>query len=60
LNVETTHLPDLNVENTQLANYSIVDLDESDEDNLKEKTKESNNEVIQYLSLYVCLLYRLS
>jgi hypothetical protein len=39
LNVEITHLPDLNFDvETSLTNQSIVDLEESNEDNSKEET----------------------
>jgi len=59
LNVEITPLPDLNiVVETPLTNQPIFDLEESYEDNLEEETKESATMVVvQYLSLYIRLLY---
>jgi hypothetical protein len=39
LNIETTHLSDLNIDvETSLTNQSIVNLEESGEDNIKEET----------------------
>jgi hypothetical protein len=39
LNVDTTHLPDLNIDiEPSLTNQSIVNLEESDEDNKEEET----------------------
>jgi hypothetical protein len=46
LNVEITHLSDLNIDvETSLKNQSIIDLKESNEDNLKDETKDSNNDI---------------
>jgi hypothetical protein len=55
LNVEITHLPNLNIDvETLLTNQSIVDLEESDENNLKEETKENNNDTDTiFISLYL-------
>jgi hypothetical protein len=61
LNVEIIHLPDLNIDvETSLTNQSIVDLEESDENNLEEETEESNNGTGTIFILYVYLLYHLS
>jgi hypothetical protein len=39
LNVEITHLPNLNIDvETSLTNQFIVDLEESDEDDLEDET----------------------
>jgi hypothetical protein len=58
LNVEITLLPDLNIDDeTSLTNQSIVNLDESDEDNLEYETEESNNDPDTiFISLYLFTL----
>jgi hypothetical protein len=54
--IEITHLLNLNIDvETSLTNQSIVDLEESDEDNLKDEIEEGNNDT-DTIFISLCLI----
>jgi hypothetical protein len=56
LNVEITHLPDLNIDiEISLTNQSIFNLEEWDENNLENEIEDSNNDTTT-IFISLCLV----